>query len=52
MSTLQCVPCSLATGGAGMGAGNIRRAAAEAGLPSFTKLPIDNPFNQFFAIRA
>ena len=56
VSTLQCMPCSLATGGAGygagMGVGNIRRAAAEAGLSSFTKLPIDNPFNQFFAIRA
>jgi len=56
VSTLQCMTCSLATGGAGygaaMGAGNIRRVAAEAGLKNFTKLPIENPFNQFFAIQA
>lgn len=56
VSTLQCMTCSLATQGAGYGAGmgpaNVRRVAAEAGLGSFTKLPIDNPFNQFFAIQA
>jgi len=56
VSTLQCMSCSLASGGAGYGAGmgpaNIRRVAADAGLKNFTKLPIDNPFNQFFAMRA
>lgn len=55
VSTLQCMTCSLATGGAGYGAGmgpaNVRRIAADAGLKSFTKLPIENPFNQFFAIK-
>lgn len=56
VSTLQCMTCSLATGGAGygagMGAGNVRRVAAAAGLTSFTRLPIEHPLNQFFAIAA
>jgi SAM-dependent methyltransferase len=54
VSTLQCMTCSLAYGGAGygagMGEGNVRRVAQHAGLTKFQKLAIENPFNQFFAI--
>lgn len=43
---------SLAHGGAGygacMGAGKTRQIAGEAGFRSFEKLPLDNPFNQYF----
>jgi 2-polyprenyl-3-methyl-5-hydroxy-6-metoxy-1,4-benzoquinol methylase len=55
VSTLQCMTCSLAHGGAGYGAGmgpkNIERVAQLAGFTRFRKLPIENPFNQFFDIR-
>jgi 2-polyprenyl-3-methyl-5-hydroxy-6-metoxy-1,4-benzoquinol methylase len=55
VSTLQCMTCSLAYNGAGFGAGmgaaNVRKVAAKAGLTHFRKLPIENPFNQFFEIR-
>ncbi len=55
VSTLQCMTCSLAYNGAGYGAGmgeaNVRRVAQLAGFTHFRKLPIENPFNQFFEIR-
>jgi len=55
VSTLQCMTCSLAYNGAGYGAGmgeaNVRRVAALAGFTPFRKLPIENPFNQYFEIR-
>lgn len=55
VSTVQCMSCSLAHGGAGYGAGmgeaNIRRVAQLAGFSSFRKLAIENPFNQFFEIK-
>ncbi|HKS96332.1 MAG TPA: methyltransferase domain-containing protein [Terriglobia bacterium] len=55
VSTLQCMTCSLAHNGAGygtaMGEANIRRVSQLAGFTRFRKLPIDNPFNQFFEIR-
>jgi 2-polyprenyl-3-methyl-5-hydroxy-6-metoxy-1,4-benzoquinol methylase len=55
VSTLQCMTCSLAYNGAGygtaMGAGNVRRVAELAGFHQFRKLPIENPFNQYFEIR-
>lgn len=56
VSTLQCMTCSLAHNGAGYGAGmgeaNVRRITELAGFKHFRKLPIDNPFNQLFEIRA
>ena len=56
VSTLQCMTCSLAHNGAGygagMGEGNIRRITELAGFTKFRKLPIENPFNQLFEIRA
>ncbi len=55
VSTIQCMSCSLAHGGAGYGAGmgeaNIRRVASLAGFSHFRRLDIENPFNQFFEIR-
>ena len=52
VSLLQCMTASLAHGGAGygacMGPAKIRRVAEEAGFKSFEKLPIENPFNQYF----
>lgn len=55
VSTLQCMSCSLAHNGAGygagMGAGNIERVARLAGFTRFRRLPIENPFNQFFEMR-
>ena len=55
VSTLQCMTCSLAYGGAGygagMGEGNARRVAQLAGFTQFKKLVLENPFNQFFEIR-
>ncbi len=55
VSTLQCMSCSLAHNGAGygagMGQGNIERVARLAGFTRFRRLPIENPFNQFFEIR-
>ena len=55
VSTLQCLTCSLAYGGAGygagMGEGNARRVAQLAGFTQFKKLALENPFNQFFEIK-
>jgi 2-polyprenyl-3-methyl-5-hydroxy-6-metoxy-1,4-benzoquinol methylase len=52
VSMLQCMTASLADGGAGYGAGmgpaKIRRCAELAGFSKFEKLPIENPFNQYF----
>lgn len=53
ISMLQCMTASLAHGGRGygacMGPAKIRQVAEEAGFKRFEKLPIDNPFNQYFA---
>ncbi|MGH9450201.1 MAG: class I SAM-dependent methyltransferase [Terriglobia bacterium] len=55
ISTLQCMTVSLAYNGAAygacMGAANVKKVAALAGFQHFHKLPIENPFNQFFEIR-
>jgi 2-polyprenyl-3-methyl-5-hydroxy-6-metoxy-1,4-benzoquinol methylase len=55
VSMLQCMTASLAHGGAGygacMGPAKIRKVAEEAGFSSFERLPIENPFNQFFLAR-
>lgn len=55
VSMLQCMTASLAHGGAGygacMGPGKIRQVAEEAGFRSFERLPIENPFNQYFLAR-
>jgi SAM-dependent methyltransferase len=55
VSTMQCMSCSLAHGGAGygagMGEGNVHRIAQLAGFTQFRRLAIDNPFNQLFEIR-
>jgi 2-polyprenyl-3-methyl-5-hydroxy-6-metoxy-1,4-benzoquinol methylase len=55
VSTLQCMTCSLAHGGAGygtaMGESNVRKVTQLAGFTRFQRLPIDNPFNQFFEIK-
>lgn len=55
VSMLQCMTCSLAQNGAGYGAGmgehNLRKIAEFAGFTRFRRLPIDNPFNQFFEIK-
>lgn len=52
VSGLQCMPASLAHGGAGygacMGPANIRGVAEGAGFKTFERLPVENPFNQFF----
>ena len=55
VSMLQCMTASLAHGGTGygacMGPAKIRRVADEAGFKSFERLPIENPFNQYFVAR-
>jgi 2-polyprenyl-3-methyl-5-hydroxy-6-metoxy-1,4-benzoquinol methylase len=52
VSMLQCMTASLAHGGAGygacMGPAKTREIAMEAGFSSFERLPIENPFNQYF----
>jgi len=54
ISPLHCMTVSLAYNGAGLGTvigeAGARRLAQEAGFSSFEKLPIQNPFNQFFAL--
>jgi 2-polyprenyl-3-methyl-5-hydroxy-6-metoxy-1,4-benzoquinol methylase len=54
ISPLHCMTVSLAYNGAGLGTvigeTGARRLAQEAGFSSFEKLPIQNPFNQFFAL--
>ena len=55
ISPLHCLTVSLAHQGEGLGTvigeDGARRLAQEAGFSSFEKLPIENPFNQFFALR-
>jgi 2-polyprenyl-3-methyl-5-hydroxy-6-metoxy-1,4-benzoquinol methylase len=55
VSMLQCMTASLAHGGSGygacMGPAKIRGVAEEAGFKSFERLPIENPFNQYFVAR-
>ena len=54
ISPLHCMTVSLAHNGAGLGTvigeAGARNLAKEAGFSSFEKLPIQNPFNQFFAL--
>ncbi len=56
ISPLHCMTVSLAHDGDGLGTvigeQGARALAQEAGFQRFEKLPIDNPFNQFFALRA
>lgn len=55
ISPLHCMTVSLAYNGEGLGTvigeAGARALAHEAGFSSFEKLPIQNPFNQFFALR-
>lgn len=55
ISPLHCMTVSLASNGAGLGTvigeEGARALAKEAGFTRFEKLPIQNPFNQFFALR-
>ena len=54
ISPLHCMTVSLAYNGAGLGTvigeAGARRLAEQAGFTRFTKLAIENPFNQFFAL--
>ncbi|HYM13150.1 MAG TPA: methyltransferase domain-containing protein [Bryobacterales bacterium] len=54
ISPLHCMTVSLAHNGAGLGTvigeTGARELAEEAGFSKFEKLPIQNPFNQFFAL--
>jgi len=55
ISPLHCMTVSLAYNGAGLGTvigeSGARALAKEAGFTHFVRLPIQNPFNQFFALR-
>jgi 2-polyprenyl-3-methyl-5-hydroxy-6-metoxy-1,4-benzoquinol methylase len=55
ISPLHCMTVSLAHGGEGLGTvigeQGARALAKEAGFTHFERLPIQNPFNQFFALR-
>ncbi len=55
ISPLHCLTVSLAHEGEGLGTvigeKGARELAKEAGFSSFEKLPIENPFNQFFALQ-
>ena len=55
ISPLHCMTVSLAFNGAGLGTvigeKGARKLAGEAGFTHFERLPIQNPFNQFFALR-
>ena len=55
VSPLHCLTVSLAYDGAGLGTvigeKGARDLATQAGFGSFERLPIPNPFNQFFALR-
>jgi 2-polyprenyl-3-methyl-5-hydroxy-6-metoxy-1,4-benzoquinol methylase len=55
LSPFHCMTVSLAHGGEGLGTiigeSGARKLAAAAGFSTFEKLPIENPFNQFFALR-
>ncbi|HKP12572.1 MAG TPA: methyltransferase domain-containing protein [Blastocatellia bacterium] len=54
ISPLHCMTVSLAYDGAGLGTvigeAGARRLAEQAGFTSFQRLPIENPFNQFFVL--
>ncbi len=56
ISPLHCMTVSLAFDGEGLGTvigeEGARALAHEAGFTRFEKLPIQNPFNQFFALQA
>jgi 2-polyprenyl-3-methyl-5-hydroxy-6-metoxy-1,4-benzoquinol methylase len=56
ISPLHCMTVSLAYKGAGLGTvigeKGARELAAQAGFSEFEKLPIQNPFNQFFLLRS
>ncbi|HKV27473.1 MAG TPA: class I SAM-dependent methyltransferase [Candidatus Acidoferrales bacterium] len=55
ISPMHCMTVSLAYNGAGLGTvigeQGARALAKEAGFTRFERLPIQNPFNQFFALR-
>lgn len=55
LSPMHCMTVSLAHNGAGLGTvigeSGARSLAKEAGFTRFERLPIQNPFNQFFALR-
>lgn len=55
ISPLHCMTVSLAHNGEGLGTvigeAGARALAKEAGFSHFERLPIPNPFNQFFALR-
>jgi 2-polyprenyl-3-methyl-5-hydroxy-6-metoxy-1,4-benzoquinol methylase len=55
ISPLHCMTVSLAHNGEGLGTvigeTGARKLAQETGFSKFDKLPIDDPFNQFFALR-
>jgi 2-polyprenyl-3-methyl-5-hydroxy-6-metoxy-1,4-benzoquinol methylase len=55
VSPLHCMTVSLAHDGAGLGTiigeRGVRELARKAGFSSVERLPIQNPFNQFFALR-
>ena len=55
VSPLHCLTVSLAYDGAGLGTvigeKGARDLASQAGFSSFERLPIPNPFNQFFALK-
>ncbi len=55
ISPLHCLTVSLAHGGEGLGTvigeAGAHELSKEAGFSIFEKLPIENPFNQFFALR-
>ncbi|MDA2934694.1 class I SAM-dependent methyltransferase [Acidobacteria bacterium AH-259-D05] len=55
ISPLHCMTVSLAHGGEGLGTvigeAGAHELATGAGFSIFEKLPIENPFNQFFALR-
>ncbi len=55
VSPMHCMTVSLAHGGAGLGTvigeKGARQLASRAGFRSFEKVEIENPFNQFFAVR-
>ncbi|MGB7023278.1 MAG: class I SAM-dependent methyltransferase [Candidatus Acidiferrales bacterium] len=55
ISPMHCMTVSLAYNGAGLGTvigeSGARALAKEAGFTRFERLPIQNPFNQFFALR-
>ena len=55
VSPMHCMTVSLAAGGAGLGTvigeKGAREIAEKAGFRRFERLPIEDPFNQFFAVR-